>query len=150
RESVLDRVRSGLYDSSNIVRDYAESSGDKQQAPAAELESIRKKMMAEVQASIDSLPEDHKDGFYRLDAELSKYWLTVASILDLGKVDDRGRRTPAIGSDLNSQHAEILAITTEISTVNEDELKQTEQQIANVSGQFRRRMLLVASVALGF
>lgn len=150
RESILDRVRTDLYESSNLVRDYAESSAEKRQALVAALETIRKNVTAEVQASVQSLPEANKADFQRLDAELAKYWATVASIVDLGEAEDHTRRTQAISTDLNSQHAEILAITREISAVNEDELKQTELKIASVSAQFRRRLLLVASVALGF
>lgn len=52
--------------------------------------------------------------------------------------------------DVLSRHAEILAITKEVSAVNDDDLKEAERRIAEVAAQFRRRLLTVASIAFGF
>jgi signal transduction histidine kinase len=49
--------------------------------------------------------------------------------------------------DVLAQHAETLAIAKELSTVNEDELRETDRMIAEVLAQFRRRLLMVATVA---
>jgi signal transduction histidine kinase len=46
-----------------------------------------------------------------------------------------------------SQHAETLAIAKELSAVNDDELRETDRRIAEVLAQFRRRLLMVATIA---
>jgi signal transduction histidine kinase len=51
---------------------------------------------------------------------------------------------------LKSQHAEILALTKDISAVNEAELQETDRRTTEASLQFRRRLLLVAGLGLSF
>ena len=49
-----------------------------------------------------------------------------------------------------SQYAEVLAITKEVSAVNDDELKETDRRIAQAFARFRRRLLMFATIAFSF
>ena len=53
-------------------------------------------------------------------------------------------------SDLKSQHAAILALTKDISAVNEGDLKETDRRIMESALQFRRRLLSVSALGLTF
>jgi signal transduction histidine kinase len=149
RERTLEQVRAGLYESGNLIRDYTaiDSGPQAQQVLRTELESIQNQTTAELQACIRSLQPGKKEPFERLDAELGKYWSTVGSIFALGDKEHKSQSTSALRNNVLSQHAEILAITKEISTVNDDEFKETERRIEAVFAQFRRRLLAVTATA---
>jgi signal transduction histidine kinase len=48
---------------------------------------------------------------------------------------------------LLSQHSTILAITREISTVNDEDMKEADQRLAEALALFRRRLLMVGAIA---
>jgi signal transduction histidine kinase len=151
RERTLEQVRAGLYESGNLVNDYTliELDPRGEEMLRTEVESIQKQTTAELRAAIQSLPPGKREQFERLDVEMEKYWPTIGSIFALSDERKKERDNPALRSKVLSQHADILAITKEISAVNDEELKETDQRIAEVFAQFRRRLLLVAGTAFG-
>lgn len=150
RERTLERVRAGLYESGNIIEAYAESSAETKRVFETQLESIQKDTAAQLQARIDSLPPDSKPAFQRLEPELAKYWATIWSIVTRDRPAEVHQSNPVVQSDVKSQHAEILALTKDISAVNEGDLKETDRRITEASLQFRRRLLLVSAIGLSF
>jgi signal transduction histidine kinase len=150
RERTLERIRAGLYESGNIIEAHAESPAETQKAFDTQMESIQRDTTAQLQASIDSLPLENKPAFQRLDAELVRYWATIQSIVTGDRPAVPRPSNRAVRSDLKSQHAEILALTKDISAVNEAELQETNRRTTEASLQFRRRLLLVAGLGLGF
>jgi signal transduction histidine kinase len=150
RESALERVRAGLYESGNIIEAYAESPAEIKKTYEGQLESIQKDTTAQLQARIDSLPPDSKPAFQRLDSELGKYWATIWSNVTRDRPAAVHQSNREVRSDLKSQHAEILALTKEISVVNEGDLKETDRRVMEASLQFRRRLLIVSAIGLSF
>jgi len=149
RERTLEQVRTGLYESGNVISDYLliESDPQAQEILRNELESIRNETTAELRACIQSLPPGKKEPFQRLEVEMGKYWSTIESIFVLGGKRKQEQGTPVPRSAVLSQHAGVLAITKEVSAVNDNELKETERRITEVSEQFRRRLLMVTAIA---
>jgi signal transduction histidine kinase len=101
-----------------------------------------------LRGSIDSLPSDSKPAFQRQDAELAKYWATISSMMTRDRISEAHLSNPAVQSDLNSQHAEILALIQDTSAVNEADLKETDRRTTEASLRFRRRLLLVSALGL--
>ena len=151
RERTLEQVRAGLYESGNLVNDYTliESDPRGEEMLRTEVESIQKQTAADLRAAIQSLPPGKREQFERLDIEMENYWSTIGSIFALSDKRKKEQDNPALRSKVLSQHAEILAITKEISAVNDEELKETDRRIAEVFAQFRHRLLLVAGTAFG-
>lgn len=146
RERTLEQVRTGLYESGNLISDYTliESDPRAVETLRTELETIHNETTAELEECIQSLPPNRKEAFQRLELELRKYWSTVESITVLSEKEKQGdvqRR------DMLAEHAEVLSLTREVSAVNGNDLKETDRRIAEVSAQFRRRLLMVGSVA---
>jgi signal transduction histidine kinase len=150
RERTLEQVRAGLYESGNLISDYmlVETDPQAQEILQNELESIRKETTAQLRACVQSLPLDKKEPFQRLEVEMGKYWSTIESIFALGGKRKQEQSNPLPRNAVLSQHAEILAITKEVSAVNDDELKETDRRIEEVFTQFRRRLLTVTTLAL--
>jgi signal transduction histidine kinase len=152
RERTLQQVRAGLYESGNIIRDYVlnESDPHAQELLRTELQSIRNETTAALNACIQSLPSDKREPFQKLAAELDNFWSTIEPIFGLGPREKKEIGNSVLHGDVPSQHAEILAITKEVSEVNDDDLKDAERRIAEVATQFRRRLLMVATIAFSF
>jgi signal transduction histidine kinase len=152
RERTLQQVRAGLYESGNIIRDYVlnESDPHAQELLRTELQSIRNETTAALNACIQSLPSYKREPFQKLAAELDNFWSTIEPIFGLGPREKKEIGNSVLHGDVPSQHAEILAITKEVSEVNDDDLKDAERRIAEVATQFRRRLLMVATIAFSF
>lgn len=149
RERTLEQVRAGLYESGNIIGGYTliESDPQAQQTLRTELESIRNETTAELQACIQSLPPGKSEPFRRLDVELAKYWSAIGPLLSSGAKDNSARGNSLLRHEVLAQHAAILAITKDVSAVNDEELKEADRRIAEVFTQFRSRLLMVGTIA---
>ena len=150
RERTLEQVRAGLYESGTIMRDYLLLSGSERQAQESlltQIQSMRNETTAAMKACIQSVPAEKRKPFEHLAVELENYWSKAEGTLVPG-----GRETEAgysvLRADILSQHAEILKITREVSAVNDAELREAEGRIAEISSRFRRRLLMVTTIAL--
>jgi signal transduction histidine kinase len=149
REHTLDQVRAGLYESGNIVRDYIliESDPDAQAMLRTEFQTIHNETNATLSACIQSLPTGKREPFQHLAVELDNYWSTIGPNFALGAKEKKELGNSVLRGDVLSQHAKILAITKEVRAVNKDELNEAERKTAEVFAQFRRRLLMVATIA---
>ncbi len=152
RERTLEQVRTGLYESGNILRDFIliGSNPDAQEALATELRSVRNETTAALNACIQSVPSGERGSFQHLAAEMEKYWSVIDPIFTLGAKERADQVKSLLRRDVLSQHAEVLVITKEVSAVNDDELKEADRRIAQAFAQFRRRLLAAATTAFSF
>jgi signal transduction histidine kinase len=152
REHTLEQVRTGVYESGDLISDYAVSESDppSQERPRSEFQSIRNETTASLRACIESLPADKRDPFQHLADELERYWLKGDRLLALLATEKKGLGHSALRSDVLSQYAEVLAITGEVRAVNDNELKETERRIAETFAQFRRRLLVFGMIGFSF
>jgi len=151
RERTLEQIRAGLYESGTTMRDYLLLSGSEREAQEAlltQLQSIRNETTAALKACIQSLPADKREPFQHLAVELENYWSKTEHTFAPGAMGKAEIGSSVLRADILSQHAEILKITKEVSAVNDSELKEAERRIAEVSSRFRRRLLIVTTIAL--
>jgi signal transduction histidine kinase len=151
RERTLEQIRSGLYESGNVVRDYilVESDQNPPEMLRTQLRSIRDEMNAGRKADFQSPALEGKEAFQHLAAELESYWSTLDPIFEWDAKEKQERGYPFLRRDVFSQHTTVLTIAKEVSAVNEAELKQGEAEIAEVFAQFRRRLQTITTFALG-
>jgi signal transduction histidine kinase len=151
RERTLEQIRAGLYESSNIARDYIliKSDPQAQEILRIELQSIQNETTTALKACIQTLPLSKREPFQRLALELEHYWTTIGPILALSP-KEKNLGNDVLRGDVLSRNAEIIAITREVSAVNDNELKDADRRIAEVLAQFRYRLLMVATIAFSF
>jgi signal transduction histidine kinase len=152
REHTLEQVRTSVYESGDIMSDYTviESDPHTQERLRTEFQSIHNETTELLQACIQSLPTDDKKSFQHLAEELERYWSRVDPIFALRATEKKGLGNSALRSDVLSKYAEVLAITKEVSAVNDDELKETDRRIAETFAQFRRLLLVFAMIGFSF
>ena len=152
REHTLEQVRTSVYESGDIMSDYTviESDLHTRERLRTEFQSIHSETTALLKACIQSLPTDKRDSFQHLGEELERYWSRADPIFALRATEKKGLGHSALRSDVLSQYAEVLAITKEISAVNDDELKEADRRISETFSQFRRRLLMLAVIGFSF
>jgi signal transduction histidine kinase len=152
REHTLEQVRTSVYESGDIMSDYTviESDPHTQERLRTAFQSIHNETTASLQACIQSLPTDKRESFQHLAEELERYWSRVDPIFALRAKEKKGLGNSALRSDVLSKYAEVLAITKEVSAVNDDELQETDRRIAETFAQFRRRLLVFAMIGFSF
>jgi signal transduction histidine kinase len=139
RERTLEDVRSSLYESGNILRDYALVEPD----PAAretlrhQLHSMRDRSNATLSSGMQSLSVEQRIPFQNLSDELNNYWSMAERVLSSGT---RDQGISGLHATVLAQHATVLAITRDVSALNELELRDAERKIAEVFVQFRERL----------
>ena len=151
RERTLEQIRTSVYASGDIMSDFIESESDPQMRERlrTEFQSIRNETTASLKARIQSLPMDKKPSFQHLAEKLDRYWLTADPIFALAATA-KGLGNSALHSDVLSLYSEVLAISKEVSALNADELMETDRRIAETFAKFRRRQLMVATIAFTF
>ncbi len=151
REHTLEQVRTGVYESGDIISDYAviDSDPQSQERLRAQFQSIRNETTASLKACIESLSADKREPFRHLADELERYWLKGDRLLAL-LATEKKKGNSALRSDVLSQYAEVLAITREVRAVNDNELKETDRRIAETFVQFRRRLLVFGMIGFSF
>jgi signal transduction histidine kinase len=151
REETLEQVRANLYESGNIMRDFmlAESDAQTQTALRAQLRSVHEQADSALAACIQSLPAGQRQPFENLYNELNLYWSTLDPILARSAGEKKGRIDSILRNAVTLQHSHTLAIATDVSAVNADDLREAEGRTAQVFDQFRNRLVLAATTALG-
>ena len=151
RERTLEQVRTGLYESGNIVRDYilGGSDGNAQQMLRQDFQSIRDNTNAALSSCIQSLPPSGREPFQHLAAELQNYWSALDPIFESDTKDPQKRSESFLRSGVQSQHATVLVIAKEVSAVNQSGLEEGERRIAAVFARFRSRLQTVIVFAFG-
>jgi len=151
RERTLEQVRTGLYESGNIVRDYilGGSDGNAQPMLRQDFQSIRDTTNAALSSCIQSLPPSGREPFQHLAAELQNYWSALDPIFESDTKDPQKRSESFLRSGVQSQHATVLVIAKEVSAVNQSGLEEGERRIAAVFARFRSRLQAVIVFAFG-
>lgn len=151
REQTLTQVRTSLYESGDVMRDYifVESQPDLQKTLEADLRSIRQLTDASLEACIQRLPVGQKGPFQDLEREMSRYWSMLDPIFTLSDKEKKEKGGFLLQNEVLQQHLRILAITKDVSAINNDDLRQAEQRTAQVFEEFRRRLLIAGTVGLG-
>jgi len=149
RERTLREIRFSLYESGNLLREYALVKLDPtiRESYLAQLHDMRAHTDAALDSSFRSLPPAQKGPFQKLANELASYWLVADRIFsgDTGTHNDLPLRQAAL-----AQRATVLSLTGEVSDVNELEFRQAEQEISSVFAQSRHRLRMVTVFAFGF
>jgi signal transduction histidine kinase len=150
RERTLEDVRSSLYESGNLLREYAlaHPNANGSDTFRHQLRSMSDRTNATLSSCMQSLSSDQRVPFQNLSDELNNYWSMVDRVFDAGTAKQARSQ---LHSSALAQHATVMAITRDVSALNELELRDAERKIAEVFAQFRARVRTgtIVAFALG-
>jgi len=151
REQTLTQVRTSLYESGVIMRDYilAETGPAEQRALEAEIRSSREQTSSVLEACVRTLPAAESTPFKDLQQEMERYWSMLDPIFAMSENEKRKSGGAVLRNDVAAQHLRILAIARDVSTINSDNLREADRRATELSGQFRKRLLIAVAITFG-
>ena len=147
RESTLRDIRFSLYESGNLLREYAliRSDSSTRESYLRQLHELRDSSTSTMATCLASLPEEQKDPFEKLASELASYWQLADRIFVLSPSEKTGLTLPNLAL---SQHATVLSLTREVSRINDIDFEEAEREISAAFNTTRQRLRAVITVAL--
>jgi signal transduction histidine kinase len=151
RDRTLEQIRSALYESGNIARDYVlvEAGENKAEPLRIELKMTRDDMETALRVYSLSLRPEEKGPFQQLAAEVETYWSTLEPIFDWDAKARRNRGNWFLRHEVLPRRTTVLAIAREVSEVNEQALQGNERRVADLFAQFERRLQVITVLGLG-
>ena len=148
RERSLRKIRVGIYESGNLLREYSlsDSSAGTRQSYREQLHDTRDHANTAIETSRSQSPPELQEPLRKLATELESYWIAVDRTLS----DEAHKSDKALlHRSALAQRAAVLAITSEVSDVNELELRQAEREISEVFARSRGRLQNFTALAIG-
>jgi signal transduction histidine kinase len=151
RDRTLEQIRSALYESGNVVRDYVlvEPGENKAETLRTELKTIRDHMETALKVYSLSLRPEERGPFQQLDTEVETYWSTLEPIFDWDAKARRNRGNSFLRHEVLPRRTTVLAIAREVGELNEQALQEDERRVADLFAQFQRRLQIITALGLG-
>jgi len=148
RERTLQKIRVSIYESGNLLREYALTNGSQRTRDSyvEQLSDMRKHANAAMETCVRQSPPDFQDLVRKLAREMEHYWRAANHTLSENL---RSENQAAGHRAALSQRAAVLSMTSELSRVNELELRQAELEISNLFAKSRGRLQNFAALAIG-
>lgn len=150
RARTLDKIRQALYESGNTVRDFilVDSGGRSTETLREELKALRKEMDGACEAYPDSLRAGERVTFEHLCTEVQSYWSTLVPLFEWDAQAKREAGYAFLRQEVLPRRATVLAITHEISEVDDFALEENEARINEAFAASQRHVHLIAASGL--
>ena len=147
RERTLRKIRVSIYESGTVVREYtlSDSSPKTRESYLAQLHDMRGHADAAMESCLRQAPPNLQVSVQKLANELEGYWRAIDHILSQGL---QKNNQVHLHREALAQRASVLALTSEVSSVNELELKVAEMDISNVFARSRSRLQNFSALAI--
>jgi signal transduction histidine kinase len=150
RDHALDRIRTGIYQSAIIMRDYLlavdEKSGAAQIERFSETRDQTDRALAECAAVIDPA---ESQALRELQSELQVYWKLLAFISEI-PAENRARRGSEYLSQQVRQHrAELIQMVDQLDALSARQMAASDARMNETFGRLRGRLTLIVALAVG-
>jgi signal transduction histidine kinase len=148
REGSLRKIRVSLYESGNLLREYAltDSSPEIRQSYLAQVHDLRDHANSEMENCLRQSPPEIESSLRKLSHELESYWVAADHTLSEGVHKDSQARLHKAAIE---RRATVLAIANEVSSVNELELHLANAEISSLFTRSRARLQNFTVLAFG-
>ncbi len=150
RNHVLNDIRSEVYLSGTLVRDYLlEPDPERAEMYRSRLEEIRGQMDGALESYGRQIDPEEVPHYTRLRTELAGYWETLAPVFQVSTVE-RGRLGfPFLRDEVFPRRQSMLDMADRIAEINEQQLNAGNAQVAALLSGFQSRLAITLIAALG-
>src|SRR5215471_14125722 len=152
RNHILNNIRSDLYLSGTLVRDYLlEPDFEHAESYRSSLKQVRSEMDSALESYGSQLgPEDTKD-FAALTMELARYWEILGPVLQLNNEERQRKGYAFLRDEVFPRRTAMLDIANRIAGINEQQLAAGTERDAALLSSFQNRLAftLLLTVLLG-
>lgn len=148
RERMLEEIRSDLFESGNVIRDYILAGSDETIAASfrSNLETIRNDVESQLSEYSQSARPAENEAFQKLPAELATYWSALSPALEWTAEQRKARGDSFLRNEVLPRRTILLNIAREISLVNQQALQGEEAAMGDTFSRSEKRLQVVAIV----
>lgn len=149
RNHLLNDIRSDVYLSGTLVRDYLlEPEPARAETYRSSLEEIRRKMDSSLESYGGQVSPEEVSNYAALRMELAGYWETLAPVFEWN-TDQRGRLGyPFLRDEVYPRRENMLKMAGRIADINEQQLNVGNAQVAELLAGFQDRLAVTLAAAL--
>jgi len=149
RDALLDLLRTDIYHSGTIVRDYLLETDDAGAASQkVELETVRTRIDDTLQRYEQTFPQSERNAFRDLHSLIDSYWQSLAPVLQWSSVARRNLGDEYLHNVILPRRAEIVQLAKQVTLLNERDLDTGEDRLQALQAHFRQRVTIISVVAL--
>ncbi len=149
RDQLLEQLRTDIYHSSTVLRDYIlETDEGRAETHKAELERVRERMEQTVGDYEQKMPEAERRAFRNLRDDLESYWKSLALVVGWDPAERRKAGIDYLRYVLVPRRAEVVQLVTQVSALDEQERDAAESQLESSQASLRRRVTSISILAL--
>jgi signal transduction histidine kinase len=144
----LDQIRSGIFVSGTLARDYLladSSAADQQRAKLREIQSATESAVEEYGRSLNV---EEAAAFRSLSAEIHAYWKVLGLMLDPDREARRQRGASYFYNQLVLRREAMLDLADRITQRNEQEIAAGEKKLDGMFDAFRMRLIAILTLTL--
>ncbi len=149
RSHALDQIRSGIYVSGTLARDYllaADSAAAEQQR--VKLRATERETDGALESYARSLNAEEADTLRSLLAEIHAYWKVLDLMIEPGRETHRQRSAPYFYNQLVLRRAAMLDLADRIARRNEQEITSGDEKLGGMFDAFRFRLMIILALTL--
>jgi signal transduction histidine kinase len=149
RDSLLDQLRTDIYRSATVVRDYLLETDDAlAEGHKAELTLLRTRIDDTLRSYERKLPDTEKDAFKDLRGRVDAYSKSLAPALEWDAAVRRAKGASFLQTVIMPVRAEVVQLTRQVTALNERDLDAGEAGIQAVQSHFRQRVAIISALAI--
>jgi signal transduction histidine kinase len=149
RDRALEQIRSDLYLSGTLVRDYLLE-------PEPASAELHRKKLGETRSDMDRtlagyalhLRRGEEQPFRALRADLDAYWRVLDPVFKWLPAERKEKGYPFLRDEVFPRRTTMLDMADQIAEINQQDLRLGNQGILDLFSGFRRRFILTLSVTL--
>lgn len=150
RNRILNQIRSDLYLSGTLVRDYLlEPEVTRAESHRTGLEAARERMDTDLVAYQRILTPHEKQTFRSLRLGLDAYWRVLDPVFSWTAEQRRERGYLFLRDEVFPRRMAMLDVASQIADINENLLNAGEASVEDLFSEFRRRLLIIMIVTMG-
>jgi signal transduction histidine kinase len=149
RDGLLDQLRSDIYHSGTVARDYLlELDNPRAETHKAELERLHGRIGYTLGAYEQRVPESEKAAFNDLRDDVQSYWQSLVPSLQWNAAARRDRGESFLRDVVIPRRTELVELARRATALNELDLDAGEERLQAVQSHFRQRVTIISVIAL--
>jgi signal transduction histidine kinase len=149
RDHALDRIRTGIYQSAIIMRDYLlavdEKSGAAQIERFAETREQTSRALAECATLIDP---SESAALRELNSELQVYWRLLAFISEIPAENRVMRGSEYLSKQVRQHRGELIQMVDQLDALSARQMAASDARMNETFGRLRGRLTLIVALAV--
>ena|SRR5690348_16214675 len=150
RGRAIDRVRSGIYQSAIIMRDYLLSTDESSSASQIERFAQTREQTDLALAECAALAGSSENAaLHELQTELQYYWKLLAFISEIPAENRQVRGSEYLSTQVRQHRAELIQMVDQLDAISARQMAASDARMSETFSRLRGRLALILAIAVG-